>query len=125
MAEKKILIIEKNDDVPGNITNSLRNEGFRILPADKVNQAEIIINSNKPDLIIFDMNVASQKSSKLWESFWTKLKIAKIPIILLSESFNKENLKKMIFFNGDEFLRKPFRNDDLIETVKKLLTSNN
>ncbi|MFN4151858.1 MAG: response regulator [Candidatus Sericytochromatia bacterium] len=120
MNNKKILIVEDERIVAIDIKSTLEAEGFEIV--DIVISGEAAIEKAielKPDLILMDIFLRGslngiEASKKIKENM-------DIPIIYLTAYEDKATIDKAKETNPVEYLVKPFEEDVLIETIKRVL----
>lgn len=115
-----ILVIDDDIAVQTSISLLLEGDGFRPFCASNPKEAQKILQDNKPDLIILDLNFSNDTSGREGLQFLIKLKssMPKIPVILItawaSISLAVEGMKDGAF----DFITKPWENRVLLQTIK-------
>lgn len=120
MNKTKILIVEDERIVAIDIKSTLENEGFEIIGM-AISGEEAIEKALelKPDLILMDIFLRGslngiEASKKIKETI-------NIPIIYLTAYEDKATIDKAKETNPVEYLVKPFEEDILIASIKRVL----
>lgn len=119
---KRILIADDEPDILKVITFRLTKLGYEIILAVNGQEAIEFAQRHKPDLILLDYRMpildGLEACRKIKENEATK----KIPIIFMtasSASIDMSNVKKVF---GDDFIKKPFEAEDLLDKIKKFIS---
>ena len=116
----KILIVD--DDVP--ITELIKTvvsmEGFEPTVVNDSTQAIEVANLTNPDVITIDIMMPKLSGLELCALFHKDPKFSDIPVIFISAKVDNESKQKAIQAGAAGFITKPFRIDDLINTIKSL-----
>ena len=124
--KRKILVVEDNEDEANLIKMILEPEGYEVAIASNGNEGLEKIESDSPDLVVLDVMMPELDGfamcSKLRESPEHKA----IPVILLTAvakriSDTKYPLNGVLRANAEEYLEKPVKPEELLETVAQLL----
>jgi len=113
---KKILVIEDDNDILDLIQYILEDEGYQVLPSNKLEPITAVINY-QPDLILLDDRLSNGFGHKLCEKIKSDPLTMNIPVILVSATRNLEMVAKDC--NADTFLTKPFDLHQLVDIVKE------
>jgi len=117
---KNILLVDDDANLRKTIRLVLEAEGYNIEEAAGIYTAQKKIKSKKPDLILLDVLMYGPQSPG---EFASKLESSKeyssIKIIYVSavEGLNKVTMGK----NVKGTVKKPFKNEELISKIKKVL----
>ncbi|WP_405572585.1 response regulator [Winogradskyella sp. Asnod2-B02-A] len=121
---KKILLIEDNQDVRENTAEILEIENYYVSTAENgkigVEKALKII----PDLIICDIMMPELDGYGVFESLKSMSKTASIPFIFLTAKSEKEDLRKGMNLGADDYLTKPFEENELLEAIECRIKKN-
>ncbi len=128
--KKKILLAEDNDDIRKIMKIFLEDHGYDIF---KVTEAEKVIPavlSQRPNILILDVMLPGTKDDGLSICQKIKHKYAwlRIPILIVSAiaTGTKYSEREMRIKTGaDDFLKKPFENNELLRRIERLLYINN
>jgi len=118
----RILIVEDDDDSRNLMVQSLKPMGFHVREALNGQEAIALWKTWQPHLIWMDMRMpvmdgytATQKIRN------SKSEIRNIPIIALTASAFEEDRAKVLEVGCDDFVRKPFREEDIFGMLHKYL----
>lgn len=116
----KILVVEDDASVRENIGEILTGAGFSVTLAQNAGDALKIAFNNAPDLILSDLRMEEEESGfRLLERLTLDRKTAKIPFIFISA--HKERQRQGMNIGADDFLTKPFTQDELLAAVRARL----
>jgi CheY-like chemotaxis protein len=116
-AMKTIIVIDDNDEVRSVVTAVLRNFGFTVLEANSGEEAIRMILTDKPDLIISDVQMPGMDGHHLLAAIRDLQSTAAIPFILMTGNGSRVDYRRGMVSGADDYLYKPFTPDDLIEAV--------
>jgi CheY-like chemotaxis protein len=114
---KSILVIDDNDEVRAVVTAVLRNFGFPVREATSGEEAIQMILTDKPDLIISDVQMPGMDGHHLLTAIRDLQATAAIPFILMTGSGSRDDFRRGMASGADDYLYKPFTPDELIEAV--------
>jgi DNA-binding response OmpR family regulator len=122
--KKTILIVEDEKDLRFFLSSTLSQEGFEVMEATEAEEAFEKIKQKKPDLILLDIFLPKKSGYE----FLTELKKSpqweKIPVIIVSNLGQKEEIEKGMKLGAVDFLIKAnFTLEEIVQRVKKLLES--
>lgn len=113
--EEKIMIVEDELIVAGDIRLTLEKAGYQIAGvARSVHRALEIIETNRPDLVLLDIYL---KGDQTGIDLAFELNKANIPFIYLSANCNRQVLEAAKVTQPYGFIVKPFREKDLLVTL--------
>ncbi|MGA2542381.1 MAG: response regulator [Verrucomicrobiota bacterium] len=114
---KNILVIDDNDDVRSIVTAVLRNFGFAVREATSGEAAIQMVLAEKPDLIISDVRMPGMDGHRVLTAIRELQSTAAIPFILMTGAGSHDDFRRGMASGADDYLRKPFTPDELIEAV--------
>lgn len=119
--QKKILVIEDDQNLGIAIQNILSLHHFDVCYAN--NGASGIQQAYKynPDLILCDIKMDPVDGYQVYKVLDESSMLVKIPFIFLSESGELEEIRFGMALGADDYLVKPFKNEDLIRSINKRL----
>lgn len=117
----KILIIEDADSIRELITEILMNEGFQAIAASNGQQGLQLANTEFPDLIICDIMMPGLDGYGVLEQLRQNPKTVIIPFIFLTAKSGKKDLREGMQLGADDYLTKPFTEDELLNSVRSRL----
>ncbi|OSY87669.1 transcriptional regulator [Tenacibaculum holothuriorum] len=92
-----------------------------ILEAENGEKALKILDKQLPQLIILDLNMPKMNGIEFLNILRKNERLKYIPIVILSSSNNKEDVKKCFEIGISGYLIKPLRYEDYKQTINKLL----
>ena len=116
-----LLVIDDDVDVRRTIARILRNAGYDIVEAGDGASGMAALQRDHPDLVITDIIMPDQEGI---ETIVRIRELSQVPIIAISGAlvtgeFNA--LRDAMLIGADATLGKPFRADELLAQVRKLL----
>jgi twitching motility two-component system response regulator PilH len=119
----RILVAEDSITDLQFIKNALQETGYEILTASNGDEAEQKVRSEMVDLIILDVVMPKKNGFQVCRSLKRDEKYRHIPIILITSKTQDSDRFWGLKQGADEYVTKPFEPTDLLEAVKKHLTS--
>ncbi len=113
---KKIFVIEDDPDINRLLCRILQQGGYQVLPAFSGTEAKLVLELEKPDLILLDLMLPGMTGEELI-SFIRKEKNIQAPILILSAKHALENKIETLTLGADDYLTKPF--EELISFIRK------
>ncbi|MCB9016568.1 MAG: response regulator [Lentimicrobiaceae bacterium] len=125
--KKTVLIVDDDMDYLFQLKLKMEQFGFETITADGQKEAELIIETTRPDLAILDLMMESDDSGFIL-AYKIKRKYPDVPIIIatavtaetgMTFDINSDENKQWI--KADLFLDKGIRSDQLQREINKLL----
>jgi DNA-binding response OmpR family regulator len=118
---RKILVVEDNPDQLELIRLVLEKAGFAIGTAANGTDALIKTRSISPDLIILDLMLPGLNGFDICETLRRDPLTATVPIVILTGLCSEFGRLAGLESGANEFLTKPFKVEELVSKVDKLL----
>jgi DNA-binding response OmpR family regulator len=118
--KKRILLVDDDYEIIESMRLALESRGYQILVARDGNQGLAMAEREDPDLMILDMMMPKRSGFLVLE----KLRRSRpVPLRVIMITANEGSRHKVYaeMLGVDEYLRKPFAMDRLLESVAKLL----
>ena len=117
----KILIIEDEPDIRKNLEYNLSREGYSVLTAASIAEAEELIYSNNLSLILLDLMLPDGSGLDLCKKMKSDPDVQNLPIIILTAK--DDEVDKVVGFElgADDYVTKPFSVRELILRIKAVL----
>ena len=119
----KILVCEDNILTLRTVEFALKKAGYDVIKAEDGDQAIKILDDQKVDLVITDINMPYTKGLELVRHVNTTLE-EKVPVIIISSITLKETKDHALELGAEGYLTKPFDLKTLIDMIKSLITEN-
>lgn len=119
---KKILIIEDDKFLRELIGQKLLKEGYDIVDAVDGEQGIKSIKNEKPDLVLLDLILPGVDGFEVLTKIKEDSKIAQIPVIILSNLGQKDDIEKGLKMGAVDYLIKAhFTPGEIIGKIKLIL----
>ena len=118
-----ILYVEDNADNRTLVRRILTAEGYTLLEAVNATQALEILKSNKPDLILMDINMPDMDGYSLTAKIKETPGLEPIPIIALTANVMRGDRERSLEAGCDGYIQKPIDIDLLSEQIERFLRS--
>lgn len=116
-----ILIIEDEKAVQENIADLLELNGYNVVLANNGKQGLILTRTIQPDLIISDVAMPVVDGYEFIEKMKLDNKLKNIPVIFLSAKTKPEDIQKGMELGAIDYLTKPYNNNELLKSIKKIV----
>lgn len=121
MAQKKILVIDDEPNIVRIVQARLEASGYEVMAAFDGNQGLTHAYKEKPDLIILDIMMPAGGGYSVYKKLKMSSKTWSIPVIFLTAKDRPEDVAKAYSLGAQYYLKKPYKPEVLLETVKKAL----
>lgn len=121
--KKRVLVIDDQKLICDVTERWLSNNGYEVLRAYDGKTGYNIIDNEKPDLVLIDILLPGISGIELCEKVRQVDKLKHIPLVLMSAVYKDRALLNQINSIADDFIEKPFKENELITKVKQFLQS--
>jgi DNA-binding response OmpR family regulator len=119
-AKKRILLVDDDYEIIESMRMLLEAKGYTILVARDGNQGLALAERENPDLLILDMMMPKRSGFLVLEKLRrSRPEPMKIIMITANEGSRHKAYAEML--GVDDYIRKPFAMDRLLDSVEKLL----
>ena len=119
---KRILIIEDDEMIRGNIEGFLQRSGFQVTVSGSGDHARKLVLENDFDLIVSDLYLDGSQASGI-DVVRTMKKTKSTPFILMTAFSLLQVQDEAIASGVDEMTAKPFKMEVLLELIMKQLAA--
>jgi CheY-like chemotaxis protein len=120
---RTVLVVEDEWAIADWLDALLDDEGYRVLVASNGKRALEIMLDQKPDLILTDFMMPIMDGPALLRAIAADGAMAGVPIVVMSSLPEATVLERCDGYRA--FIRKPFREAELLQTLARLLDSGN
>jgi len=114
----KLLLVEDDNTILEGLKFCLVKENFEVETASNGKEALNIIENNKIDLLLLDINLPDSNGMDLYQ----KIKEKKdIPTIFLTASDLETTIVQALDMGADDYITKPFKTRELISRINSVL----
>lgn len=121
MKERKILIIEDDNDIVDLLRFNLEREGYRVFTASTGEAGLTIAQEEKPSLLILDLGLPGIQGLELCRLMKQKPATSSISIVILTAKGLESDVVAGLELGADDYIVKPFRIRELIARVRAVL----
>ena len=118
---KKILMIDDNQELILGLNSLLKSQGYSTLAANDAIYGISLAFKETIDLIILDLGLPAGGGLYVLENLKSALKTNTIPILILTGEIGKEVEEKAYKLGAAAFLHKPFDPEELLKCIKEIL----
>ena len=121
MTARKVLVADNEIHIVQVVAIKFRNNGFEVITSDNAREAFELACSQKPDVIVTDLQMPGISSLELIENLRNNPSTADIPVVLLTaRDFTVED-EQISDLRISVCLSKPFSPRELLQTVNEVL----
>ncbi|WP_243472715.1 MULTISPECIES: response regulator [Winogradskyella] len=117
----KILLIEDDTVLRENTAELLELSNFEVITAPNGELGLKAININTPDIIVCDIMMPKLDGYGVLNEVTKNSKTKHIPFIFLSAKTEHQDVRKGMNLGADDYITKPFTEDELISAIKSRL----
>lgn len=117
---KRILLVDDDGEIVDAISYALEAKGYEILVARDGNQGLAMAERESPDLVILDMMMPKRSGFLVLEKL-RRTHDVPIRVIMITANEGSRHKAYAEMLGVDDYIRKPFAMDRLVESVRKLL----
>lgn len=118
---KTILLIEDDIVLRENTAELLELASYKVLKASNGKTGVALAKKEKPDIIICDIMMPELDGYSALEILSKNKKTKFIPFIFLSAKTERSDVRKGMNLGADDYITKPFTEDDLISAIESRL----
>jgi DNA-binding response OmpR family regulator len=120
MTKKTVFICEDDDGILDVMTIVLEEAGFRVVQMHDGHQVLAEIQRLQPAIVLLDLWMPTISGAELTRHLKKNAATAAIPVLLVSANRDTERIARDSGAEG--FLAKPFDIDELVHTVRRLIS---
>jgi DNA-binding response OmpR family regulator len=117
---KRILLVDDDAEVIEAMRYALEGRGFQVLIARDGNQGLAMAEREDPDLVILDMMMPKRSGFLVLEKL-RRTRPVPVRIIMVTANEGSRHKAYAEMLGVDDYIRKPFAMDRLLDTVDRLL----
>ena len=117
---KRILLVDDDPEIIDAIRYALVSKGFKIFIARDGNQGLAMAEREDPDLVILDMMMPKRSGFLVLEKL-RRSRPVPVRVIMITANEGSRHKAYAEMLGVDDYLRKPFAMDKLVEAVQRLL----
>lgn len=120
--QRKILIVDDSPSILKLVERMLTRNGFHAVSASNGKIALDLLATEKPDLILSDINMPVVDGFELCKTVKANPELAAIPFVVMSTNDDKIHMNRMIQYGAASYLVKPFNLNQLVVLIERILS---
>lgn len=117
----KILTVDDSKTIRMIVKRAFKAYNCILFEAENGVEGLAVAVKEKPDLIILDITMPIMNGVEMLEKIKAEKELKDIPVIMLTAESGKEYVTKVVLMGVSDYMVKPFKGDELIERVQKIL----
>jgi two-component system phosphate regulon response regulator PhoB len=117
----KVLVVEDEAPLAEILRYNLESEGFRVAHAESGEEALILLDEERPDLVVLDWMLPGVSGIELCRRLRSMTNSRTIPIIMLTARGEESDRIRGLSTGADDYVTKPFSLPELMARVKAIL----
>lgn len=122
LKKRLVLVVDDSQLIVNIVQKGLIQEGFDVLTSQNGKDALTLLEKNKPDLIISDLNMPVMDGMTFCRTLRQNPEYSGIPFVCMSSESDRFRMRQMLQSGAATYIVKPFNIDQLIIMVEKLLS---
>ncbi len=120
--KRLVLVVDDEQYIREFYQELLTQEGFDVTMATNGMEALTSVTQRKPELILLDINMPELSGNDVLKKLWDNPQTKTIPVIMLTNEGNINNMEQAKFYNAYKFLIKAnTAPEEVISVVKEAL----
>jgi DNA-binding response OmpR family regulator len=119
-AAKRVLLVDDDAEIIEAMRYALEGRGYQVLIARDGNQGLAMAEREDPDLVILDMMMPKRSGFLVLEKL-RRTRPVPVRIIMVTANEGSRHKAYAEMLGVDDYIRKPFPMDRLLDTVERLL----
>ena len=122
VATKRVLLVDDDAEIVESMRTVLESRGYEILVARDGNQGLAMAESEDPDLVVLDMMMPKRSGFLVLEKL-RRTRPVPVRVIMITANEGSRHKAYAEMLGVDDYIRKPFAMDRLLESVDRLLAN--
>ncbi|NCA11490.1 response regulator [bacterium] len=120
-AGKRVLLVDDDVEIIESMKTLLESKGYEILVARDGNQGIVLAEQENPDLVVLDMMMPKRSGFLVLERL-RRSRPVPLRVIMITANEGSRHKAYAEMLGVDDYIRKPFAMDRLLESVQRLLS---
>jgi DNA-binding response OmpR family regulator len=116
----RVLVVDDDHEIVESVRYALEANGFEVLVARDGNQGLAMAEREDPDLVILDMMMPKRSGFLVLEKL-RRSRPVPLRVIMITANEGSRHKAYAEMLGVDDYIRKPFAMDRLMDSVKRLL----
>jgi DNA-binding response OmpR family regulator len=119
---KRVLLVDDDTEIIDSMRTVLESRGYTVLTARDGNQGLVMAETENPDLVVLDMMMPKRSGFLVLEKL-RRSRPVPMRVIMLTANEGRRHKAYAEMLGVDDYIRKPFAMDRLLDSVDRLLNS--
>jgi len=119
-SNKRILLVDDDAEIVESLRLALESNGYTVLVARDGNQGLALSERENPDLVILDMMMPKRSGFLVLEKM-RRTREVPLRVVMITANEGSRHKAYAEMLGVDDYIRKPFPMDRLLESVKRLI----
>jgi DNA-binding response OmpR family regulator len=117
----KILIVDDDPQITTMLEKLLSMDGFEVISVNDSTKAMSVASSTNPDFFILDLMMPEPNGFEVTRLLRADPNFAKTPILIITASDDADSKAIAYVAGANDYITKPFHNDELTSSIRALL----
>ena len=117
----KIVVIEDEEAISQLVAYNLEKEGFTVATCMDGDEAMVIVDEEKPDLVLLDWMLPNVSGIEICRRMRGRIDTRDIPVIMLTARGEEEDRVRGLELGADDYVTKPFSMTELAARIRAVL----
>jgi two-component system, cell cycle response regulator DivK len=123
VADRKVLVIEDNEQNLELVTFLLEEEGFEVRPVRSADELPAALEEPPPDLVLLDMHLPRRDGLSLLGDLRQHPSTTRVPVVALTAHAMRGDKERFLAAGCDGYLSKPIDVGSFVQSVRSFLTT--
>ena len=120
---KRVLVVDDHPPTVRLIQTALEQEGYSVLSAANGAECLLAVHREEPDLVVLDVIMPVMDGFQTLRVLRENERTKHLPVVILTIRKSDEDILEGWKIGADLYLTKPFRVDELVAAVKRILVT--
>ena len=117
-----VLAVDDSKTIRMIVKKAFKAYDCKVIEAENGKEGLDVASKEKPDLIILDITMPVMTGPEMLEELKKDPELKEIPVIMLTAESGKDNVVQILKKGVKDYMVKPFKGEQLIERVTKVIT---
>jgi len=117
----KILVVEDEEAISQLVAYNLEKEGFTVATCIDGDEAMVIVDEEKPDLVLLDWMLPNVSGIEICRRMRGGVDTRDIPVIMLTARGEEDDRVRGLELGADDYVTKPFSMTELVARIRAVL----
>jgi two-component system response regulator VicR len=121
---KRIVCIEDEPDMIELLRTILEGKGFEFIAADGGVEGLKVVREERPDLILLDLMMPDMDGWEVFQQVKDDPELSKIPVVVVTAKAQSiDKVLGLYIARAEDYITKPFKVQDLVDSIEKFIGS--